>query len=362
MIYIFFILLGLMFFLSIYKKNSKAVTIIILIMLYILLINNTYNADYDMYEMYYDKYAVSDKLLDAEPLFQIFCKCTYKLGLNYQSFLCIFYAIVFLLIYLSLRKISNNKALVISCYAIFPLCLDTVQIRHFMAVALLLYGFACLVEDKNNKGEKIYLLFNILAMGFHYSAGFFLPVFLAKKYNYKKFLKPLIIVVVIIYLLILTNTFVKILSIFLPEDKIYFYFISDMWKNNINGVIFFSIVQLVVLFALKLTKFICNVNVKEYGEKYLKVLDYAIFANTLLIYVLPIYIYTTELVRVFRMFIIVDYIAITNILRKKMIKNDIYIYCILICLITFLYYCLVVKVGVYDKTLMSIFVYNNLFK
>lgn len=358
----YFIVLGLLAFLSICRKESKIVTILLLILLWVLLINNTHNADYNMYEMYYEKYAISEELMSSEPIFQLMCKFFYQIGFDYQMFLSAFFAIIFILIYLSLNKISNNKALVITCYAFFPLCLDAVQIRHFMAATLILYAFSCLIQDKDGKGGRKYLLFNLLAIGFHFSAGFFLPLFLAKKYSYKRFVKSLIIVVIIMYILIITDAFVNLCSMFLPQDKVYSYFISGNWKNNINGVILHSILQLIPLFMLILVRVICN-NSKGYDEKSLKILDYTIFANIMLIYILPIYAYTTELSRVFRMFIIVDYIAITNILRKKIVKNDIYIYFILIILISILFYCLITNVGdVYDKTLKSIFMYNNLFK
>lgn len=351
------IILIILFILSMLFKRSKFVSLLLFILMFLLMAFNYWNADYDMYAKLFIKYGSIDYYYNTEYLFQAFCKLIYSYKENYHSFLFIYSAIAIFLMYVTIKKQAKYPAFVTMLYLIFSFFLDAVQIRHFMASAIICFGLKYLLKNNCTKKDYMkYLLLNIIAIGFHYMAVFYLIFLLIPKLS-KKSLKPLLMKIIlfssILFLIINSNIFIKLLSLFLPESKINAYFISGDWKVNKIVTIILIIVQLIPLIILWINK-------KNNDDNDL--LKKVIIMNILLIIVTPFYFYTVEFGRIFRGIIIYDYIALSNSLTKKLTYRNIKIYFMSFLLASILFIVLIIIVGVFNKTVLSILQNNLLFR
>ena len=160
--------------LSFLKKDSKLVYFITFLFAWILFGFNTMNLDYLNYKARYEGAGG----LISEPLFLYTLKVFSRLGLTYQQFLLIFSLAGLLLMSAAILTYSPFPALVLFFYILFPFCLDTVQIRFFMASALILFSAFFLLKFQTAPKFRfilLYFLFMAAAVGMHYSALFFIP-------------------------------------------------------------------------------------------------------------------------------------------------------------------------------------------
>lgn len=342
----------LLLLVAIFNKKSKKITLCLFILMFILMGLNTSNADYSMYHNLYLKYGISKTYLNTEIIFQYMCKLIYSFGKDYNYFLIIYSLIGLTFMYLSVKKLAKYPALVATLYLIFSFFLDAVQIRHFMSSSIICYGLTFLLkENRKTKDILKYFVLNILAIGFHYMALFYLLFLLLPLLENKKIKNILIKIIIpasLIFLMINTNLFIKILSFIIPQTKIEAYFLSGSWKISTIITLILIMVQLIPLFILILFK----------GNEQNKLIKRTIVLNILLILVTPFYFYTVEFGRVFRGIILIDYIALTNQLNNKN-KGEILFFSFLMAMI--LFFVLIIVVGVYDSTVHSILTNNMLF-
>ena len=334
-------------------KKSKLLALLIFIIMFLLMGLNHGNADYLMYNSLFLKYGKALTYSNTELIFQYLCKLFYSLGKGYNYFLFIYSFIGMTFMYLSVRKTAKYPVLVALLYFCFSFFLDAVQIRHFMASSLICYGLTFLLkDDRKMKDILIYLLFNILAIGFHFMAILyllFLLLPLIEKNSLKDTLIKTLMITCPIFLIINTSLFFDFIGNFIPKAKIDAYFISGDWKVSTLVTVILILVQLIPLVILYLSK----------TYKTSKLARKVMILNILLIVVTPFYFYTVEFGRVFRGIIIMDYIALTNEYNKR---NKIKIIILSLLLVILLFTALILVVGVFDKTVKAIIINNLLYR
>lgn len=355
------VIIVLLAILAIINRKSKKICFALFAIMFILMGFNLGNADYSMYAKLYVKYGSSINFNNTEILFQLFCKVCYHFNLNYNTFLMIYSFFGISLMYITVRKCSKNMALVALLYFIFSFFLDAVQIRHFMASAIICYGLTFLIKEKtSNKDIFKYLLLNIIATGFHFISIcylIFLLIPFLKKREMNNILIKTTMITCMMSILLNSSLFIKFLSFFLPQSKIDAYFISGQWKVNTLVTLILIFIQLLPLIILLISKQIS----KKTSIEGKQMLNNMIIVNALLMLIIPLYFYTVEFGRVFRGVILLNYICLTNIIRKYSYKNDFLILMLSILLSFILFLVLIVVVGLIDKTVLSILLNNSIF-
>jgi len=345
----FTLLLILIAFLN---KKSKKVAFLLFAMMFLFMGFNTGNADYSMYQVLYNKYGSMEIYLNTEILFQYLCKIIYSFGKNYNFFLTIYSAIGFSFMYLTTKKTSKYPALVAVLYFIFCFFLDAVQIRHFMASSIICYALTYLLKDNYNYKDIIkYVVLNFIAVGFHFISILYflfllLPMFRNKKL--KNIFMKIIIPTCILFLIINSNIFIKFIALILPKTKIEAYFLSGDWKVSTIITIILILIQFIPLVTLVFAK-----KITKSDDKLLK---NVIILNIILILITPFYFYTVEFGRTFRGIILIDYIALTNLYPKKRFM----ILLLSISLAAILFIALIIVMGLFNKTVLSIITNNSL--
>lgn len=361
MIYIISICIVL---LGLCKRKSNTIYVIMLLWMWILFAFNYNNADYIMYQQFYNGDPLAT-MKNTEILFKISCEIAANIGLEYKTFIMIYSILPIIIIGKSIKKYTNNTNFVLGCYFIFPFLIDVVQIRHFMAMAIITYAFQFLLTD-NKKDIIKYILLNVVAIGFHSSAIVYLLFILAKKVNNRRIKIGVIICVVILSIVIQTNLLPNILEKFLPTNKVEIYFISDRWRPEIKISIRYMIIQTTITVFMFIIynywkKHSLNMDKDEEWNKRNNIITYVYKINIILMIILPLYLYSTQLVRIIRGILLLNYIAVGNVLEKKCVKDNIIIEIITLLMITFLYYMLIIKPEIFESTIDSIMNYNYLF-
>lgn len=163
---------GVLCGLSLIKSKSKYIYFLLFLYAWVLFGLNTDNVDLNNYKGRF----IGGSGLISEPIFLGMMKVFRKLGFQYQGFLAVYALICLILLSVLILKLSPNPAAVLCLYLIFPFCLDTVQIRFFLASSIFILASGCLIRYQNDrKGIYIVLFFGLLliASGVHYSAALF---------------------------------------------------------------------------------------------------------------------------------------------------------------------------------------------
>ncbi len=360
-----YLIILLPFLLTIFKKKSKLLFFLILILMFILMGYNYYNADYYMYARLYNSYGLTSTFTFTEGLFQLMCHFFYKIGFSYQQFLGFYSFICLFIISLTLSRVSKYRSLAVSMYFICPFFVDAVQIRHFLASCLICYGLTfLLLENDNNKKNIIkYIALNVIACGFHTSAFIYFVFLLYPAFKKKKIKDTFIlffVIAVIATLLMRSKIFINILNYIVPSSKMEAYFLTGKYVSKSFVIsILFVIVQCVPIGAMLFLKNFFKGQEKNADVKFL---DSVIILNILLLITMPLYFYSYEFVRLFRGILLINYIAITNLLGEKLRKNDFAVLPIMGLLSLSMFMVFFILNGTFDATVQAILEFNSIFE
>lgn len=168
--------------LSIFKRENW-INVIFFSILWFFSVLNYANVDYDNYRLIYEYYIPNGAGLSVMPDFGYYflCKLGISIGLNFVTFRGIYITVALLFFVSGINYLSLNNKNVYVLYAFFPFCLEVVQFRFFMAVALMIYALRFLYEKK----MIAYVLFIIIGAIQHSSSLVYL-LFLLSYMDYKR--------------------------------------------------------------------------------------------------------------------------------------------------------------------------------
>ena len=151
-------------------KDSRILFCVLFSFLLVMFGLNYANPDYMAYENIYKMSGGG-----YEPLFALACTFFSSLHLSFQGMLFCWSAIGLALIASTVLLYSPYPSFVFALYLIYPFCMDIVQIRSFMAGAIIIYSLRFIIRyHKDDRHEKKEILFFALAVliatGIHYSA------------------------------------------------------------------------------------------------------------------------------------------------------------------------------------------------
>lgn len=189
-------------FIRIGQKNKEVILPVMVMTLAIIIMGgSTNNPDY---EIYHSMYLRGDQY--KAPGFQFLIQISKQLGLDYSQFRLLVAAIGYILIYISVRRMTDNPYCFWIMYLIYPFCFDAVQLRNFLAMSLLVFATHFLVDKSNTtRGTVFFLMLTIIASTIQVIAIAYLPVVIIRKYKSSPLYKAIIILAIILSILIGLN-------------------------------------------------------------------------------------------------------------------------------------------------------------
>ena len=182
------------------------------------------------------------------------------LGFGYQSIFIFSAIIVVFFLYKSFQKLICFPVLALFIFFALYFTLMFVQMRFGIATALSLYACSCLSNGKN----RMYWLFIIIALLFHYSSFGIIPVFFLNKINWlnKGNINKIIIISIIILFIPVRPLLEASLSIFEIERYARYITGSDSGIRYLVSIFFtFIIIVPFIIFRKKLSEKNIKVNI-----------------------------------------------------------------------------------------------------
>lgn len=194
---------GFLAILGLIMKKTKVIYGVIFTFMWMLFGWNLWNADYYGYEQTYYSIGIyngfNDYFNQFEVGYRLFSKFMFSIGLDYNQFLIIYSLIGLLLIGSTIIKYTSKPTYVLALYFIYPFLMDIVQIRNFMAMAIIIYGIRYLFSSKKSD-QFLYICFVLLAASFQSVGLFYLILLLAKIENLKKLIKWVVLITLFLIL------------------------------------------------------------------------------------------------------------------------------------------------------------------
>lgn len=234
-----YVLYWLTFFLGLAFPRNKLITFLIIGYIFLLMAFNTYNADYGNYESMYVFVGLGEYsgwIKDFGYIFLV--EQANRLGLNYQEFLIVFFAICAIILLGIVKKYSMSPNSVLSFIMLYPLFINIIQLRTFLAILVIIYAIQYL-NKYSFKNVVKYLLYLSIATSLHLSSAFFIILLLA--YIRKRTYLLLIGIVAILVLASSIPFVMQIINTF-TEGKLDSYSESNyVTLNKTMRVLFFGI-------------------------------------------------------------------------------------------------------------------------
>lgn len=336
---------------SLMKKNNL-IKWLLLIMMWVLFWGNFKNPDYGNYLLHYDYITLTGNAIGTSEFgFAFLMKIAIFFNLEYYQFLMLFTGIGLLLIVSTVEKYAIHPQLVYALYFIYPFILDIVQLKHYLAMAIVVFCFRYL-ENKEIKNIIKFLIGILIAFSIHYISLIFIPLLFLVNLKTEKIYTIMFFYLVIGIPLAYTNIYEIFASYLVPVLETESYFLNRAH----NGFILQIFIQSGVLILIYLSKrFLDKHNYEN------NIVNIIYKANILLLILFPLYIINGTFSRAFRMLAIPNYIMFSIVFSKINRKEKaLFLMCLLIFVILlFLYY---IFVPAKNNVLFPIFENNLLFK
>ncbi|MFQ2807164.1 EpsG family protein [Aeromonas caviae] len=269
------------------------------------------------------------------------------LGLSFQTSIILIFLIGIAFIHTFVVKYAKNVPLVYLFYFIYPFFLDVVQIKHFLAMSILIFATARLFSS----GDKLpTLLLYLLAACFHYIAIFFIPLLFLSSLKIRLFTTVVIMLTVIIFFIVKYNLFL----IFLSSDAILLRVQSYLDNAPKFGFLIQIAIQIaILLFVLQLRNKIDRFYVDD------KFINFIVYLNVYLIIMLPFYMINGNFERVYRVSYIPNFVYLTLYLMSLDFKDRLLM--ILTCMGVMIALSSWYFSGILDLTIYPIIQYNYFF-
>ena len=351
-----------------YRTNNK-LFIFFCLWLWILYTFSGTNADFAMYKDLYIQYGTENLTMGNYLLFKIFCKMCYILHCPYNLFLGIYSGIGLSLIGYIINKYAKEKNIVLSLYAIFPFVFYVIQLKNFMAMAVIIFAVQFLIKEGTKK-EKIinyciYIILNLIAIGFHTFAAVCLPFVVIAILKEKKVNIICLIITITMVIIEVSQLFIPILSLILPEEKVKAYFVWEKYRPGITSTIK-SIIFIVLLIAgIQIFRAIKNREKVELNN----IDKFTIKLFNCFVCLIPAIIYLNQFMRLPRSLLVLYYIMAVNSMNFKVEnlksflknKNNIIIGLFILSVIFINYQTDIFSINNQEATIQAVFEKNLLF-
>lgn len=291
--------------------KSKIITFIILIFIFYVISTRNDGIDYGSYANEY-AYAVDQQLSDVHYVGWLMVeKLCLILNFDFVEFVVF---IAFLCcggLYFGVKNLTENINCVLSLFLIYPFGYEAVQMRTFLADAIVLCGLPLiLVNNEINKCQKLigFGCISFVASLVHFLASFYFLVFIVVYSLPKRYVKHFVIATAIILTIFLKigilNNFLVLLN-----SRVEFWLSSIMGYGWVVPVFFTLGIFAIIFYSGSL---LLQVN---YGH--FNLFENWLIAAYSIILLLPLFCIDATFDRLWRVFLILAFISSSNVIYGK---------------------------------------------
>lgn len=335
-------------------SNNKKIYLkgfIFVFCIWILSALNYANPDMENYKNLYLVIGQGIRVKSIESGFCLFMAVTNKIGLSYNEFIFIYFTIAILIFIRALSFFEKNLRFVLGLYIIFPLFLDIVQIRNFMAMSIVLFSLRYLMKN-NFLNIVLYVIGILIASTFHSIALCYL-VFL---FFIKREKKGVFILLIAIGIMVLLLMFPEVLKNAIHIEKAKRYMENFLYGTQLHTKILFALYFLFYAYILKLLS--NNTSNVIRGSEYSKVTLVYKISKVMFIF-LPILFFDVDFFRIYRNLLPVFNATICNQIKYLSTENRIFFKCILVIFMLLSFY-FFIAIYTFEDVFISIMRYNYL--
>lgn len=225
-----FVILGLI------KTNSKVISFILVVLIYLLFAFEHSEGDYEVYQQLFYNISVGDNFaLTYEAFFVLLCKTADSYGLSFEQLRYIVSGVSVLLLFITAKKFTDKTAYVFALFFVFPALVDAELFRQLTGSCIVIFGLHYLINQDSWMDYIKYLICVVIGALFQVSLWFCI-VFLLVAIHNKKALKTSVLIIVGV-VLVMPSLFFQILS-YLPMRE----YLVDRYMtyshSNINGILY----------------------------------------------------------------------------------------------------------------------------
>lgn len=303
---------------KIFKNRFNFAYSLMLLIMWIFFGWNTSNADFLNYKHIYDIINYSGGYSGVEFGFEFVMKLSNYLGLSYYSFLKVYSLLGLLFITSSIKKYSNNSTLVLFLYLVYPYLLDVVQIRNFMAMAIMVYGIRFLVS-RDKKSSILYIISIMVASSFHYSALFYLVFLLVRIKKVKKIFAISLFVIISGFLT--SSVFSGLILNLLRLERYQVYFVGSTSLYGKALFVFYFIASTILIYfiykkIIKIKENARNNSMYFISDEQYEFADVVMKINILILISYVLVYLDVDFVRIYRNILPLNYILFSIIKPK----------------------------------------------
>lgn len=178
--------------------------------------------------------------LEQEILYDFLGNFFYKMGFSFDTFHLIISSACVILIAVSISKMTRRPCFVMSLFMLFPGIIMAEQFKQLISVAIIMVG---IVKFLQNKNILQYMVFCVIATGFHFSAIFFVVFVLSIYFDYKKIIM-MDLVILVLGIIFKMTAIASLLGYILPQDIVSEYIIGTHYSLPIWKSIAFALWQM----------------------------------------------------------------------------------------------------------------------
>ena len=272
--------------------------------------------DFENYERVYNYISGGAVYIDTGVGWYYLCKIGCNVGLNYRQFTIVIYVLSFLLMNSTAKCYVHNyrnRIIIWSIYLLFPALLDAVQIRFFLAQAIVVFGFRFLSEKKI-RGYIIYAVLCLLAASVHTSSVFYLVFLLGPiLHKIQKYLVGMVVFATI-FMIFGRNIIYQIASIFVNGLRIERYFQS---VDAVGPFGFIAYTATLVLFWQIAKYCVGKKNVITNKTITLEISELYYQMSILIWMIIPLTLFDTNFFRIQRPMWLMLYVLLANMNEKR---------------------------------------------
>lgn len=312
---------------SSFFRNSGLFVLLLIPVMWAMFGANYSNADYANYLAIYELQEQGVIFDTSQIGFISLMSLSSTLGLSYNGFLTIVSFMGILLIYSTISKYTEKPNFVFALYFIHPFFLDIVQVKHFLAMSIIVFSVRFLIENRITSTYK-YIAGILIASSIHFIALFFLPLAFIKKINIK--ILVIFIITSSLGLLFLDKlNIIQQLAIKIAGDTR----TESYFENRANFGFFVQFfIQLCTLAIV-----LYSVKILREKNKSSKFVELIFIINIYLLILFPFYVINGTFERAFRISLILDYILFSLTFSTLSIKLKPYYISMLVTLVSLLF-------------------------
>lgn len=165
--------------LGFYKEKLKWVTAYIFFVMVFLAGCRTGAADDSSYVYEYYHVNQAENSAGRYVGYKYLVKLFSDRGLSFEAYKVILYAMMFLLLIYSIKRLTDKVNTVLALYMIFPYAIDVIQMKSFVAHVFAFYGISILIHNYKNRKNVVrkvvlFVIIELIAGSMHFSAIYYL--------------------------------------------------------------------------------------------------------------------------------------------------------------------------------------------